>query len=154
MGFRTLAIEKRSGEVWKLLGAVKTQFGKFGDLLEKREYRYDPVEHHGPTLYYFSLPFAWAQTGRSFASLDVVTLRLVPAIFGAGIVLLLLLLKDGFSRSAVVFSGIFAAVSPLMVFYSRFYIQETLLVFFLKFYQRFCTHFSRVFPSILLPYIF
>ena len=31
MGFRTLAIEKRSSEVWKLLGAVKTEFGKFGE---------------------------------------------------------------------------------------------------------------------------
>ncbi|CAA7603209.1 DNA recombination RmuC [Acididesulfobacillus acetoxydans] len=35
MGFRTLAIEKRSSEVWVLLGAVKTEFGKFGDLLDK-----------------------------------------------------------------------------------------------------------------------
>lgn len=34
MGFRTLAIEKRSSEVWQILGAVKSQFGKFGDLLE------------------------------------------------------------------------------------------------------------------------
>jgi len=34
MGFRTLAIEKRSSEVWKVLGAVKTEFGKFGDMLE------------------------------------------------------------------------------------------------------------------------
>jgi DNA recombination protein RmuC len=34
MGFRTLAIEKRSSEVWALLGTVKTQFAKFGDLLE------------------------------------------------------------------------------------------------------------------------
>lgn len=33
MGFRTIAIEKRSSEVWQVLGAVKTQFGKFGDLL-------------------------------------------------------------------------------------------------------------------------
>ena len=33
MGFRTVAIEKRSAEVWQTLGAVKTQFGKFGDLL-------------------------------------------------------------------------------------------------------------------------
>jgi DNA recombination protein RmuC len=37
MGFRTLAIEKRSGEVWQLLGAVKTEFGKFGDILEKTQ---------------------------------------------------------------------------------------------------------------------
>ena len=35
MGFRTLAIEKRSSEVWELLGIVKTEFSKFGDLLEK-----------------------------------------------------------------------------------------------------------------------
>jgi DNA recombination protein RmuC len=35
MGFRTLAIEKRSSEVWQLLGAVKTEFGKFGDMLAK-----------------------------------------------------------------------------------------------------------------------
>ncbi|MBQ2695529.1 DNA recombination protein RmuC [Candidatus Saccharibacteria bacterium] len=34
MGFRTVAIEKRSAEVWQVLGAVKTQFGKFGDLLD------------------------------------------------------------------------------------------------------------------------
>ena len=35
MGFRTLAIERRSNEVWELLGAVKTEFGKYGDLMEK-----------------------------------------------------------------------------------------------------------------------
>ncbi|HMS33835.1 MAG TPA: DNA recombination protein RmuC [Ignavibacteria bacterium] len=35
MGFRTLAIEKRSSEVWEILSAVKTDFGKFGDMLEK-----------------------------------------------------------------------------------------------------------------------
>jgi len=35
MGFRTLAIEKRSSEVWQILGSVKSEFGKFGDLLDK-----------------------------------------------------------------------------------------------------------------------
>jgi DNA recombination protein RmuC len=35
MGFRTLAIEKRSSEVWQVLGAVKSEFGKFGDVLVK-----------------------------------------------------------------------------------------------------------------------
>jgi len=35
MGFRTLAIQKRTSEVWKVLGAVKTEFGKFGGMLEK-----------------------------------------------------------------------------------------------------------------------
>jgi DNA recombination protein RmuC len=33
MGFRTLALEKRSAEVWQVLGAVKTEFGRFGGVL-------------------------------------------------------------------------------------------------------------------------
>ena len=37
MGFRTLALEKRSSEVWQVLGAVKTEFGKFGDVLAKTQ---------------------------------------------------------------------------------------------------------------------
>jgi len=35
MGFRTLAIQKRSSEVWQVLAAVKTEFGKYGEVLEK-----------------------------------------------------------------------------------------------------------------------
>jgi len=35
MGFRTLALEKRTSEVWEVLGAVKTKFGEFGDALAK-----------------------------------------------------------------------------------------------------------------------
>jgi len=37
MGFRTLAIQKRSSEVWQVLGAVKTEFGKFGELIERTQ---------------------------------------------------------------------------------------------------------------------
>ncbi len=37
MGFRTLAIEKRSSEVWSILSSVKTEFGKFGDILDKTQ---------------------------------------------------------------------------------------------------------------------
>jgi DNA recombination protein RmuC len=37
MGFRTLAIEKRTGEVWKILSAVKNEFGKFGEVLDKTQ---------------------------------------------------------------------------------------------------------------------
>ncbi|MCX7892314.1 MAG: DNA recombination protein RmuC [Burkholderiales bacterium] len=41
MGFRTLAIEQRSSEVWQILGAVKTEFGKFGDVLAKTKKKLD-----------------------------------------------------------------------------------------------------------------
>jgi DNA recombination protein RmuC len=37
MGFKTMAIQKRSSEVWKVLGAIKTEFGKFGGMLEKAQ---------------------------------------------------------------------------------------------------------------------
>ena len=41
MGFRTLALEKRSSEVWEVLGAVKTEFGKFGEVLAKTKKKLD-----------------------------------------------------------------------------------------------------------------
>ncbi len=41
MGFRTLALEKRSAEVWEVLGAVKTEFAKFGDVLAKTKKKLD-----------------------------------------------------------------------------------------------------------------
>ena len=41
MGFRTLNVEKRASEVWSLLGAIKTQFGKFGDLLDATHKKLD-----------------------------------------------------------------------------------------------------------------
>jgi DNA recombination protein RmuC len=43
MGFRTLALEKRSAEVWQVLGAVKTEFGKFGDVLARTREKIDAV---------------------------------------------------------------------------------------------------------------
>ncbi|MBK7809942.1 MAG: DNA recombination protein RmuC [Saprospiraceae bacterium] len=45
MGFRTLAIEKRSSEVWDLLGAVKTEFGQFGTILEKTKKKLDEASN-------------------------------------------------------------------------------------------------------------
>lgn len=45
MGFRTLAIEKRSSEVWQVLGAVKTEFGKFGDVLAKTKKKLDEARN-------------------------------------------------------------------------------------------------------------
>jgi len=41
MGFRSLAVEKRTSEIWDLLGAVRTEFGKFGDVLQKTKEKID-----------------------------------------------------------------------------------------------------------------
>lgn len=45
MGFKTLAIEKRSSEVWQVLGAVKSEFGKFGDVLDKVKKKLDEASN-------------------------------------------------------------------------------------------------------------
>ncbi len=45
MGFKTLAIQKRSGEVWKLLGAVKTEFDKFGNVVEAAQQRLEQANN-------------------------------------------------------------------------------------------------------------
>lgn len=46
MGFRTLALEKRSAEVWTVLGAVKTEFKKFGDILDKTKKKLDEASNN------------------------------------------------------------------------------------------------------------
>ena len=50
MGFHTLAIEKRSSEVWKTLAAVKTEFATFGDLLDKVKKNIDQASKNIETL--------------------------------------------------------------------------------------------------------
>jgi uncharacterized protein (TIGR03663 family) len=104
---------------------------KFGALLERGEYRYDKSDHHGPSLYYLSLPLARALGAETLAALSERTLRLVPAFFGVGVILLLLLFPHLMGREAALWSALALAVSPVMVYFSRFYIQETLLLFFL-----------------------
>jgi uncharacterized protein (TIGR03663 family) len=99
---------------------------KFGALLERGEYRYDPDDHHGPALYYLSLPAAALRGQTTLASLDERTLRAVTAAFGAATILLLLLAAPGIGRTAVAAGAWLLALSPALVFYSRMYIQEPL----------------------------
>ncbi len=103
---------------------------RFGVLLETGQYRYDPNDHHGPTLYYLTLPVAWLRGQRTLASLDERTLRFVPAIFGAATILWCALLVPGLGRSTALGAALLAAVSPAFTYYSRFYIQESAFVFF------------------------
>ena len=103
---------------------------KFGALLETGDYRYDRRDHHGPTLYYMTLPAAWLRGQHTLASLDERTLRAVPALFGAGLLLVFLPMASGLGRPAVAAASVLTAVSPVLTFYSRFFIQESLLVFF------------------------
>jgi uncharacterized protein (TIGR03663 family) len=103
---------------------------KFQGLWEAGTYRYDPHEYHGPTLYYLSWPLAWMSGAESFAELKASTLRLLPVLCGVGLILLLPWVADGQGRAGVIWAGLFTAISPAMVYYSRYYIHEVGLVLF------------------------
>lgn len=103
---------------------------KFGKLLEEGVYTYDPDEYHGPTLNYLTLIPAWLTGAAELTQVTEVTLRIVPVFFGVCLVLLLLLIAGGLGRGGAVYAAVLTAVSPAMVFYSRYYIQEMLLVCF------------------------
>jgi uncharacterized protein (TIGR03663 family) len=103
---------------------------KFGALLESGEYAYDTYDHHGPTLYYLTLPVAWLRGQATLAATDEWTLRSLPAAFGVATILLLPLLPAGLGRATGASAAVLMAVSPAMVFYSRMYIQESMFACF------------------------
>ncbi len=103
---------------------------KFGTLLEGGGYVYDPSEYHGPTLYYLTLLPAWLQGARRYVEIDEVTLRSVPAALGVALVAAHLGARAFLGPSAALVAALLAAISPAMVFYSRYYIHEMPLVFF------------------------
>lgn len=103
---------------------------KVSELWQHGRYAYDPDEYHGPTLHYATVPFLWLSGARNSDELKDATLRLAPVVFGVGLIFLLLFFVDGLGRQAVTWAAVFTAVSPAMVFYSRYFIHEMLLVFF------------------------
>src|SRR5688500_4423544 len=66
---------------------------KFKELLETGRFEYDPHEYHGPTLYYLTVPFVWLSGAKTFAQSTETPYRLVPVVFGVGLVLLTLALR-------------------------------------------------------------
>lgn len=126
LALRTVHLAQRPMHTDEAVHAVK-----LGELLNRGTYLYNPREYHGPTLYYFTLPLLWLRGVHAFAGIpNEVPLRLVPALFGAGLILLLLLVADGLGRPVALVAAALTALSPAMVFFSRYYIQEILLVFF------------------------
>lgn len=103
---------------------------KFGELLETGEYVYDAFDHHGPTLYYLTLPIAWLRGQATLAATDEWTLRCLPVAFGGATILLLSLLPRGVGRFDVAAAAVLLAVSPGAVFYARMYIQESMFACF------------------------
>ncbi|HPO11940.1 MAG TPA: TIGR03663 family protein [Candidatus Hydrogenedentes bacterium] len=111
-------------------GDEANQAVKAGMLFDKGIYHYDPYEHHGPTLYYFTLPSLWLSGAKQFKDTNEWSYRIVPVVFALGLLLLFWPLRSALGNGSVLWAALLYAVSNAMVFYSRYYIQETLLVFF------------------------
>ncbi len=100
------------------------------DLWQQGDYVYNPHEFHGPTLPYATLPFVEWSGATSFADTTEATYRIVPVLFGIGCVLLFWLFRGLLDDTALLIAAGLAAVSPALVFYSRYFIHEMLLAFF------------------------
>ncbi|NQU25512.1 MAG: TIGR03663 family protein [Candidatus Nealsonbacteria bacterium] len=106
------------------------QAGKLAVVLQQGRYNYDPQEHHGPTLSFFAVPVARLSAAEDLTGMTEIQLRLVPALFGALLVGMAWLLRRELGTAAVLWAALLSALSPAMVFYSRYFIQEMLLVCF------------------------
>lgn len=106
------------------------QAWKTGILRQTGQYRYDPAEHHGPTLYYLTLPVLWLAGAGDFAQTTETHYRLLSALAGLGLIGAIGLLHKALGAGPVLAAAALTALSPVMVFYSRYYIQEMLLVLF------------------------
>jgi uncharacterized protein (TIGR03663 family) len=119
-------------------------------LVREGIYHYDPANYHGPTLYYFAAVFPWllrllfGPTAQDGYGLTTIAIRLVPTLFGLATVGLIFTLRRNLGTIATLGAALLLAISPGAVYLSRYFIHETLFVFFtlglvvacLKFYEQ------------------
>lgn len=105
-------------------------------LVRQGQYQYDPQNYHGPTLYYFSAVIPWIFRflgGKDFGDhygLTTFNIRLVTAAFGIGTIGLVLLLRNRLGTIGALSAAALIAISPGAVYLSRYFIHESLYVFF------------------------
>lgn len=87
-------------------------------------YKYDPTNYHGPDLYYFALAFS------KVFGLNTISVRSSVAIFGVLTVFLAFFLRKYIGKIGSIAAALFLALSPGMVYISRYFIHEIIFVFF------------------------
>ncbi|HXD33994.1 MAG TPA: flippase activity-associated protein Agl23 [Pyrinomonadaceae bacterium] len=99
-------------------------------------YRYDPENYHGPTLYYFSAIIPWVTrflfgvSARDTYGLTTFNTRLITSLFGLGTIWLVLSLRRRLGAVASLAGAALLTLSPGAVYLSRYFIHESLFVFF------------------------
>ena len=106
-------------------------------LVREGKYYYNPENYHGPTLYYFSAIIPWIFRflgGKAFADnygLTTFNIRLITAAFGVATIWLALLLRKRLGTVGALTAAGLIAISPGAVYLSRYFIHESLFVFFM-----------------------
>lgn len=105
-------------------------------LVREGIYTYDPGNYHGPTLYYFAAIIPWitkvlfGNSARDNYGMTTFSVRLIPVLFGLATIGLIFLLRRRLGSVTTLAAGLMLAVSPGAVYLSRYFIHETLFVFF------------------------
>ena len=105
-------------------------------LVREGKYYYNPENYHGPTLYYFSAIIPWISRflgGKAFGDnygLTTFNIRFVTAAFGVATIWLALLLRKRLGTLGALTAAGLIAISPGAVYLSRYFIHESLFVFF------------------------
>ena len=105
-------------------------------LVREGKYTYNPENYHGPTLYFFSAVIPWIARflgGKAFGDnygLTTFNIRLITAAFGVGMIWLALLLRKRLGTIGTLSAAGLIAISPGAVYLSRYFIHESLFVFF------------------------
>ncbi|MCD6375142.1 MAG: TIGR03663 family protein [Caldisericaceae bacterium] len=104
---------------------------KLNQLMQSGHFHYDPADYHGPLLFYCSWPLAKLGGKSDWRQLTEQNLRLVTVLFGLLLLLLPFLLKPFLSDRLLLLIVFFLAFSPPLIFYNRYYIHESLFIFWL-----------------------
>jgi len=105
-------------------------------LVRNGTYTYDPNNYHGPTVYYFAAIIPWVArflggvTARDKYGLTTFNIRLVTVAFGIATILLALMLRKRLGGIGALSAAALIAISPGAVYLSRYFIHESLFVFF------------------------
>ncbi len=99
-----------------------------GELLAGQAFHYDPKDRHGPVLFAVAEPLVKLSGTRSFAELTETQLRLTPVIVGSATILLIGAGVEMFGFIPCLVAALLFAFAPLPVYYSRYFIHETLFV--------------------------
>lgn len=105
-------------------------------LVRDGKYVYDPQNYHGPTLYFFSSLIPWLARffggvqARDAYGLTTFNIRLVTALFGIATIWLALMLRKRLGSIGALSAAVLIGISPGAIYLSRYFIHETLFVFF------------------------